>query len=842
MNQPFFARRSFAIVTALVFLLPFIWMGSMRALQSNRNDVRDWLPDDFPETAVHRWFQQHFPHEQFVLASWEGCTLDDQRLELLTKKLVPPEDVAAARPADEPRYFKSVITGRSLINELQGRYPELSDEEVLTRLEGSLIGPDHNKTCLVVTLTKQAQGKNLRATLEKIRELARECNIEPEKKQHSGNIFVRSWNTATEFFAELIFGRQQSYEGIRLGGPPVDNVAIDIEGERTLFRLAGLSAVVGLGISWLVFRSIRLTAMVFSIAILSAGVGLAIVFFSGGTCDAVLLSMPSLVYVLAISGSIHIINYYHDAIREKGLDGAPSRALEHGFWPCTIAAVTTALGLGSLCVSHVIPISKFGIYSAAGVLATLVLIFLLLPACLHYLPSRQYAAEHGNKGDAGAPDTLILRCWRWIGGAVVRHNVLVSGVCLAVMVFFAFGVFQINTSIKLMKLFSPDAEIIADYGWLEEHIGPLVPMEVVICVDNQKCDLNMVERMRLAHHVERAVESLDDVGGALSAATFAPDIRPDKRKPSIAERIAGIDRRRTRDRILSDKLEEHRPEFREYLTVDEDQGKELWRVSARVEALGDLDYGLFVDDLREKVEPVLAAYREAGVDGIEAIYTGLVPLVYKTQHELMRGLFESLALAFVLIALVMMIVLKSPSAGLVSMIPNLFPVVIIFGIMGWAGIMVDIGTMMTASVALGVAVDDTVHYLTWFRKGLDEGRDRKGAAMLAYERCATAMSQTTLIGGLGLAVFAFSTFTPTQRFGVMMLTLLSAALIGDLIFLPAVLSGPVGRLFRTGKKKTISPESIEQPTGEELVTVPLADISLTRPTRRDSPHCSTKAS
>ena len=135
------------------------------------------------------------------------------------------------------------------------------------------------------------------------------------------------------------------------------------------------------------------------------------------------------------------------------------------------------------------------------------------------------------------------------------------------------------------------------------------------------------------------------------------------------------------------------------------------------------------------------------------------------------------------------------------MIPNLFPVVVVFGIMGWSGILVDVGTMMTASVALGVAVDDTMHYLTWFRRGLDEGLDRKGAAMRAYERCGTAMTQTTLIGGLGLAAFAFSTFTPTQRFGTLMLTLLAVALVGDLVFLPALLTGPLGRVFGPSRRK-----------------------------------------
>ena len=145
-----------------------------------------------------------------------------------------------------------------------------------------------------------------------------------------------------------------------------------------------------------------------------------------------------------------------------------------------------------------------------------------------------------------------------------------------------------------------------------------------------------------------------------------------------------------------------------------------------------------------------------------------------------------------------MFVLKSPIAGLISMIPNVFPIVIIFGGLGWLNIKVDIGIMMTASVALGVAVDDTIHFLTWFRRGIAMGYDRVQSVMLAYDRCATAMMQTTIIGGLGLAVFATSTFTPTQQFGYLMISMLGAALIGDLLMLPALLISPLGRFFSNG--------------------------------------------
>ena len=129
--------------------------------------------------------------------------------------------------------------------------------------------------------------------------------------------------------------------------------------------------------------------------------------------------------------------------------------------------------------------------------------------------------------------------------------------------------------------------------------------------------------------------------------------------------------------------------------------------------------------------------------------------------------------------------------------------------MGHRNILVDIGSMMTASVAMGVAVDDTIHFLTWYRQAIDSGLKRLDAIRVAYSRVATAMTQTTLIGGLGLAAFALSTFTPTQRFGTLMLFLLAMALVGDLILLPALLAGPLGKYFCKEKPDARSLDEID---------------------------------
>lgn len=993
MKTTFFSRRAFFLLLIFVFLVPLILSGARRAVESNKNDVKAWLPDRYEETAVLEWFRDHFLGEQFILVSWEGCTLDDPhgQIELLARKLVPPDlpeleeelveepsqllgearafaaaqpvalaggeqpILSAARNAQGELLFKKVITGPRVLAEMTD--PDgslkLSSDEAVERLKGSLVGPDGRQTCLVVTLTEAGKA-NLREVIGNARPLVRILM----GREH-GKLF--------QLADECAISREQ----IRLGGPPVDNVAIDDEGEITLLRLVGLSALVGLGVSYYCFRSWKLTGIVFSAGVYAAIMSMAIVWYSGGTVDAVLMSMPSVVYVLGLSGAIHLVNYYRDAIKMTGPETAPGQAVAHAFAPCTLAAITTAVGLGSLYMSDIVPIRKFGGYSAVAVLLTLFILYLFVPSMLQLfqpLRRKDVADDHASeRAHSWVSDRLM-----GFADFVIRHNRVVATGSFLFMVVVAVGLTQVTTSVRLLKMFSSEAEIIEDYTWLENHLGNLVPMEVVVKIPQQhtrepndplfgaegEYRLTFLDRMEMVDRIKRQIEALPEVGRALSTATFAPELDY-KSLESFYTRKA-----------FDTQLQEHRGEFLEqdYLRVDTGDGADLFRISARVAALSDVDYGAFVQELRDAVNPVLNAYDQrakmlrdlspngeslrgkrvavvglarpqtaadeqpasaapagdalasreqrgrqematmlvgllrgtglsvtpvyneplaggervtlespneqlarvfagfdyvylagdhdridaafiaasAGADkfvdgrqinalaafpdeeiGVEVIYTGVVPLVYKAQRELLTGLIESIALAFVLIALLMMVVLRSPVAGLLSMLPNMFPILVIFGMMGWMSIAVDIGTMMTASVALGVAVDDTVHFLTWFRRGLIQGLNRADSVRLAYERCATAMFQTSLIGGLGLGVFAFSTFTPTQRFGVLMVVLLIAALVGDLIFLPALLASPIGRFFcgKYGKKHNNSPQRNFDPPPSDAALQPVAEIS-----------------
>jgi predicted RND superfamily exporter protein len=171
-------------------------------------------------------------------------------------------------------------------------------------------------------------------------------------------------------------------------------------------------------------------------------------------------------------------------------------------------------------------------------------------------------------------------------------------------------------------------------------------------------------------------------------------------------------------------------------------------------------------------------------------------MIHQAQRQLLEDLIYSFITAFAIICPIMMILMRGFWAGMIAMVPNVAPALVVFGGLGWAGVPVDIGTVLTASVSLGIAVDGTLHFLNWYTRGLQAGMTSGEAIRSSFRHCSLAMTQTTLICGLGLLVFGLSSFVPAARFAWLMFVLLLAALAGDLLLLPVMLAGPMGRVFR----------------------------------------------
>ena len=264
-------------------------LGVRETFRNANNNVSQWLPQDYEETRTYQEFRRLFGSDDSAVVSWDGCTLDDDRLEKLAGYLVPPPE--ERRPGDGSEWFEKVITGQQVLKDLMTGPAQLSRAAALRRLEGTLVGPDLETTCVVVILSEKGDADRTGAL------------------------------AALEEIAESRCGLRR--DQLRLGGDAVINAAIDIESKQAIRKWVGLAWGLAIAFAWLSLRRARLMVMVFVVSFYAAILGTGMVHYTGGTMNLLLVLVPVLLFVLTISASVHLCNYYRDAIREFGIVGAP---------------------------------------------------------------------------------------------------------------------------------------------------------------------------------------------------------------------------------------------------------------------------------------------------------------------------------------------------------------------------------------------------------------------------------------------------------------------------------------------------------------------------------------
>ena len=170
------------------------------------------------------------------------------------------------------------------------------------------------------------------------------------------------------------------------------------------------------------------------------------------------------------------------------------------------------------------------------------------------------------------------------------------------------------------------------------------------------------------------------------------------------------------------------------------------------------------------------------------VVTGLNPIAAQGHVSLFEDLSRSFLLALALISLMMIVLLRSFHAGLIAMLPNIMPAIMLFGILGWVRYPIDVGMVLTASVGLGIAVDNTFHFLHRMRHVARKTSSPRQAIRTAFRDCSGPMLQTTAICCSGLSLFVFAQFLPVRQFSVAIVVILIFALLADLIVLPALAS------------------------------------------------------
>lgn len=745
-------RLEYVGLTFVLVCFAFCFVGFSK-IQTNTEDVLQWLPDRSEAREKYDFFESKFGSDDFLIVTWNGCTIDDPRLGTFTQHI---------RDHDSESLIQKITNGSEVVQRLSVDM-KLTRSSILRRLRGVFFGTENPETtCALIELSTHGTA-NRDGSMQLV------------------------WNAID---ADPKLDRQE----VTMGGYPYIATFIDKQLSNSFRSFLVPSIILSTLIALVCLRNIVLTLIVFLAAVGSAATSIAFIPICDMKYGGLMSIIPALVFVLATSGSIHLIRYSLDAI------GDPKKLLKIGWRPCVVSAATTSVGMLSLLRSDFPAIRNFGLFCATGVGFALAFQLILVPCLLG-----RFGAKGLSRLSARSERSSF---WTGLMDQVRCHKVPTAAGFLLIMILGGIGLNRLKAEVEVEKLFRPDSDILNSIADLESRLAPLDQTELLVVFDNPDPD-SFPDRAIMVKRIQIAVAKLPEVKVIYSLVNFLPTEPKKTTAKSFLKRSTYRSLlRRERENLANGNL----------LHVDDHS--ETWRVSLRFPFSEKRDFDKLKRDVIDVATSVLAAMKVAkseenqaeqanaivvdstNVAGVkkvlrnnerstglspQLVYSGKTHLFHHAQMTLLADLFQNYLLAFLIITPMLIVVLRSFSLGLIAMLPNLFPTLIVFGGLGWIGFPIDLAIAMTACVALGIAVDDTTHFLIRFRDYGGSTSNVVEPVRKTIAQCGPAMLHTTLIGSAGLFVYYFSEMLVVSRFAWAISTLLVIALLADVLMLPAIL-------------------------------------------------------
>lgn len=453
-------------------------------------------------------------------------------------------------------------------------------------------------------------------------------------------------------------------------------------------------------------------------------------------------TLPTLLMVIAVADAVHLsLRFREERLQGIERDRSAVAALARTWTPCALTSLTTAIGFGSLTLARVRDLVSLGAFSVLGVLLAFLLTILVLPALLPGL-----ARVLGEGGIERIEWSRRLGRFSRRLGALPQRWVL-AGAGLAFAGCLALGL-QVRQDAHLTEDYFPQTPAVQSLRWFEQRfVGPITGE---ILVRAKSGDLLRDEHVA---ELRRFVAWLEQQPGVIRTLSFLDAMDDGVPKP-----------------LLSFLTREPVALF--------DSALETARVLTFTRDVGTAETRRFLDRLDARI---------AEIDTLEIRPVGLQILATRIVADLINEVKGSFLAAFLLISILMTLVFKSLRYGLIAIVPNLFPLLVTLSFMGATGMRLRILAVITFAIAFGLAVDNTIHILNRFRWERTEGRGVEEAIGVSLEAVGAAVWTTSLLLLLGFGLLLFSNFKASHDFGLLACVTVLAALLGDLILLPALL-------------------------------------------------------
>jgi predicted RND superfamily exporter protein len=561
-------------------------------------------------------------------------------------------------------------------------------------------------------------------------------------------------------FLEMVEAVRASVDPERswVSGVPVFRTEINTQTRRELLTFVPLTVALIGALLLFVFRSPYAIILSLAPGLLGAGVMLGVMGATGASITLITMILPSIVLALGCAYAMHVLAA---AQGEDDLSRLRT-ALARVSLPVALSGLTTAIGFASIGAVRIDAVREAGGYGALGVLVTLLATLSVLPAALAWrrLPTLRPRFAAWLEGPVS--DALTALATRQRAIALLAWGALMIPLCL--------GLTRLDVATDATSWFPEGTRPRDEYDQIRMALSGISPVNVVV----------EAEDGRVVTEPE-VVGALDRLAGHLEA-------RPDVGKAvSIADPLRQIHGGFMGDSGMP--LPDRRAQIEQYLLLLES-----------VESIADVvtddrsaaNVILRVDDnrsgtLREVAADAESWWREYGVSGYRARGTGTMFEFARAEDEITFGQIRGLAIAIGVIGLVLWVVFGRLDLAAIALIPNAVPVLAIFGFMGFAGIALDAGTVMVGSLALGIAVDDTMHMISSLHEAHERGAGSEEALAEALKTNLPALTYTTVIIALGFGVLGLSNFTFIRNLGLLIAAIMGVCLAADVSLLPALL-------------------------------------------------------
>jgi hydrophobe/amphiphile efflux-3 (HAE3) family protein len=487
-----------------------------------------------------------------------------------------------------------------------------------------------------------------------------------------------------------------------------------------------------------------------------------------------MLTMIVPIFIIAVGTAycMYIFPEYVDAARKSS---SPKEVVYLCFsrigFPTFLAVLTTSIGLGSVLLNRIHSIREFAIFSCVGIWSTMILILVPLPAILALLPLPPKKAGHGvlNKDFL---DPLL----RKITHLNLRHQKITLPVIALISLFGIAGIFRIRVETNPIGYFKKDAPVSQHFHDIYRDMAGSFPLNVVL-ESKTGSYFESPEHLNLISRLQRFLDSLDGVDKSISVVDYLRLVnyatnRYQKAYYALPEESFEV-------RMLMNSYKTMLGKDMVDRFVDGDLSKANILLRTHISSSKD-----FLMTKRKILDHLQTNFPHE----LEFRVTGFGIVISQSSHLLTSGQVKSLSLTLVLIFGIMFLLFLSGKVGLIAIVPNCFPIIIIFGLMGWLGIELSMVTGLIATVAVGLAVDDTIHSLVRYNQEFKKNLDKKRALQETIQSVGKPIIFTTCTIGIGFSILIFSHFRPTAVFGLMMVITMFSALVGDLILLPSLMT------------------------------------------------------